>query len=203
MVFFPRPSPTRSYLVPVLSAVFVLGFSPFAASDATVSANSSAPDDSNVEAGTESASQTDDGTFNVNLISNPGFESKLTDWESDGASKVVSRRVYSGVSALRIGKRAGGVSQFVSGLLPDHHYDFSVWARLGSRSAQEVFVGVSFKDAAGADIPGYVYIKNVKGTAWKRYSISVASPPSFTYATVFIWTDRGSSYVYLDDYSLK
>lgn len=128
-------------------------------------------------------------------FTNGDFESGFDDWTSFGNTSVVTGDRYDGSASLRIGTGAGGSSQPIQGLRPGATYTLRAAGKTG-RSAQLIYVGLTFYDAGGSKIdePGI----EVGGRNWTVSSGDITAPASFHHARVWTWRDASSRYGWVD-----
>ncbi len=138
----------------------------------------------------------------TNFVTNSGFESGLTGWNTWGNSVTQTSSVYSGKSSLRTGTRSGGVYQdVISHLTAGSSYTLTFAAKLRSSTDKTGTVGIEFLDSHGT----VILDKHITptSTAWKPLSLTVTCPAGATQALVYVYKNSGgASYIYVDNLSL-
>jgi endo-1,4-beta-D-glucanase Y len=138
-----------------------------------------------------------------NLVSNAGFESQLTGWESWGGNAVIvgSGLQHTGVAALRIQGGAGGRGQNVMARIKvGSTYTLRGYARL-SASKDPTYLGLQFINKNGTIILDRSV--RVLSTGYQQYSVTATVPSGATEAWVYIWKNAGSrTFTDIDDLSL-
>lgn len=156
----------------------------------------------NESAQSTSASATTLSAPPVNLVTNPGFESQLTNWQTWGNSSAVTSNVYAGTYAVRVGKGDGGVYQNVaSKLTVGGTYKLTAYGKLGSSSDPSGTVGIEFMDSSGGVISEFY--ANIPSTTYQQVSVNFTYPAGVSQALIYVWKNSGSSYVYVDNFELK
>ena len=138
-------------------------------------------------------------TTAVNLVSNGGFESSLTDWSNWGNASVVTGQSSSGVSAVRVGTGAGGLGHDVTGIAAGTSYHLSGQVRV-SDASEIAFLGVSFLDGAGTKL--LEQSVPVSSTSYSTAQLDLVAPANAAKALVYVWKNAGSGFAYVDDVAL-
>ena len=136
-----------------------------------------------------------------NLVTNPGYESKLSGWNVWANSKAVTSPVYAGAYSLRVSGKASGVYQDITAkLIAGSTYTLSVEAKLGSSKDQAAEIGIEYLDANG----NVIFDQHVKpiSSAWSKFSFSFKFPAGVKSALIYVYKGAGSSYVYADNFSV-
>ena len=85
----------------------------------------------------------------TNLITNPGFESKLTGWKNNGYTSAVTGKSKSGTYSARSGTAAGGLQQTLTNkLVAGNIYKLSFWGKIGTKSVSSM-VSLRVKNSSG------------------------------------------------------
>jgi hypothetical protein len=136
----------------------------------------------------------------ANLLTNPGFESAMTDWVDWGNTQLLDGAGASGTGrALRVGTAAGGAGHDVGGLVGGRRYHFSAQAKV-SGAGEVAYVGVNILDA-GNNVVAQQAVP-VSTTAYSSATLDGTLPANAVKATVFVWKNAGSGYAYVDDFTL-
>ena len=143
-------------------------------------------------------------SFAQELIINPGFESKLTGWQSNkNPIKTVAATspIHSGTYAAHINNSTVGDEYFYQNInaSPFGKYTFSVWAMVHDITKYSS-VGVNVYDANWVKIPAACVEMEVNATAFTQYSKTFTVPVNAKYLQAFGNTNL--AVLKVDDYSL-
>jgi len=138
-------------------------------------------------------------TTATNLVVNPGFEQQGTGWEDWGNVMIDTSTKSSGTFSLRVGPGEGGRGQVVP-IKPNVAYVLTASARVGTTVDESCYVGISYRDAAGAKIGGPSI--HVTSTSWATTSLDFVAVSSMASAKVWVWKNAGSSHCWVDDFRL-
>jgi hypothetical protein len=137
---------------------------------------------------------------NTNLLTNPGFESAMTDWADWGNTLVVDGAGASGAGhALRAGTAAGGAGHDVAGIVGGTHYHLSAQAKV-SAAGEAAYVGINLFDAANNVVAQQAV--PITTTAVSLAALDITAPANAVKANVFLWKSAGSGYAFVDDFTL-
>ncbi|MCU4174265.1 carbohydrate binding domain-containing protein [Carboxylicivirga sp. N1Y90] len=133
----------------------------------------------------------------VNLLSNPGFETGNTEANLWGGSSLSSYNSYSGTYAAELKESdaqwGGGLEWSLTGLKNNTTYEFSAWVY--TTGGTEI-IGV--KNYGGAE-----YSLSFGNSSYQLQTITFTTGPSTTTAILFIYNaPGGASVIYADDLSL-
>ena len=127
------------------------------------------------------------------LLNNPGFESDLSGWETDGTPAAVSDP-YSGAKALRLTGANHGVSQTIP-VTAGQVYRLEAWAKkTGSNWAG---FGIDWLNAGGNEIA--FAADDVNSSNYQYFSVIGVPPVGATQARIWAYSDGGMS-AYFDDF---
>ena len=134
------------------------------------------------------------------LLTNPGFEQELDEWQ---VSSTEPPALVAGASGRAVAIEAAntGVVQTVP-IAPGQGFALSAAARVEG-GAERAFVGVLFRDATGRNVPGAFSSRRVTGGDWSGYDVSGAAPPEAVEIGVFAWQEGASGTLFADDFSLE
>jgi hypothetical protein len=143
-----------------------------------------------------------------NLITNPGFEEGATGWYGENCSvDVRTINPHSGLQYLRADNRlvswAGPRQRIVSGISNKATYDVTVWAFVGSGTAN-VYAGVSYL-ASGSGAGSVTCTPVTVGQGWVKvrgYITPTWSGLLSPSPVLLVGTSAGTATVYIDDVSL-
>jgi hypothetical protein len=143
-------------------------------------------------------------SFAQELIVNPGFESKLTGWQSNKSpirTIAATNSVKTGTYAAHINNASQDNEYFFQNLnaSPFGNYTFSVWARVHVASKWSS-VGVNVYDANWVRITSASFEMEVNSTAFQKYSKNFTVPGNARYLQVFGYSEW--TILKVDDYSL-
>ncbi len=143
-------------------------------------------------------------SFAQELILNPGFESKLTGWQSNKnpiRTIAATNPVYAGTYAAHINNAYQDNEYFYQNLnaSPFGKYSFSVWAMVHDASKWSS-VGVNVFDANWTKIPSASFELEVNSTTFQKYSKDFTVPGNARYFQVYGYTEW--TVLKVDDYSL-
>jgi hypothetical protein len=143
-------------------------------------------------------------SFAQELILNPGFESKLTGWQSNKnpiRTVAATSPVHTGTYAAHINSAYQDNEYFYQNLnaSPFGKYSFSVWAMVHDASKWST-VGVVVYDANWVKIPSATFEMQVNSTTFQKYSKDFTVPGNARYLQVYGYTDW--TVLKVDDYSL-
>jgi hypothetical protein len=135
----------------------------------------------------------------VNLLSNPGFESGMSNWV-DWGNTVVSAGVGASGSAnaLRVGTQAGGAGQDVGSIVAGAQYRLAASVRV-SDASETGYIGVNLVDAAGNNVDQQVMSFNNTSYATLA-SAEFQAPAGAVRALVYVWKNSGGGYAYVDNF---
>jgi len=138
-----------------------------------------------------------------NLIQNGSFGSRSTNWMNWGNTWIVSGpAIWDGSNAIEVGTGAGGVGQNVTGWAPGKSYTLTFRGRAAS-AYDPYAVGASFYDANGRLI-GYARAPSYyNNTTWQTMTVPVPVPTNTYIVRVWVWKNAGSSFIFVDDLSLR
>lgn len=74
----------------------------------------------------------------------------------------------------------------------------TVIAKVGS--GDQGRVGIAFYNSYGAEIARTQAF--VSSTSWAKYTVTGTTPSSFAFAWIYAWKYSGSSYLYVDNFSV-
>ena len=133
----------------------------------------------------------------ANLLSNPGFETGMSDWVNWGNAQVVDGAGASGsLRALRVGTAAGGAGLDVGGVVAGVRYRLTSQARVSDPS-EVVYIGINILDEGHATIAQELV--PVSATTYTPAALEIEVPANAVKAVVFVWKNAGSGYAYVDD----
>ena len=143
-------------------------------------------------------------SFAQELIMNPGFESKLTGWQSNKSpirTVAATNPIHSGVYAAHINNASQDNEYFFQNLnaSPFGSYSFSVWAMVHDASKKST-VGVNVYDANWVKITSASVKMEVNSTTFQKYAKDFTLPNNARYLQVFGYAE--STVLKVDDYSL-
>jgi hypothetical protein len=143
-------------------------------------------------------------SFAQELIVNPGFESKLTGWQSSKSpirTIVGTNPIHSGVYAAHIDNTYQDSEYFFQNLnaSPFGNYTFSVWAMVHDASKWSS-VGVNVYDVNWKKITSASVEMQVNSTSFQKYSKTFSVPSNARYLQVFGYTEW--TVLKVDDFSL-
>ena len=134
-----------------------------------------------------------------NMISSAdsSFETGMSDWSNWGNAQVVAGAGTSGSNALQVGTGAGGAALRVPGVVAGTSYRLTAQVKV-TNPAEPVRMGVNFYNTSGSQLIGFNG-PAATGTAYGTYVFDVVAPASSAYAIVWVWTNAGTGYAYVDD----
>ena len=135
-----------------------------------------------------------------NLITNPGFESKLIGWTKSGSFSA-EKNAQGGIYSARGGTAKGTLVQDVmSKLTIGQKYTFSMYAKIDSMGVSSM-VAIRFKNSRGGILQENRMV--VGSTSWKQYSTTFTVPANSTFTEIYAIKESGvASYMYIDTLSL-
>lgn len=137
----------------------------------------------------------------TNLVSNPGFASKLSSWTSSGASvSVTTLNAHSGTYAARIGSSTGTLKQTLTQKLSHgKKYRLTFYAKVSS-SSTTANVTLRQRDAALATISSSVI--GITSTSYTKFTNDFTYSDAADSFRILISKTGSTGYVYVDDFSL-
>ncbi len=137
----------------------------------------------------------------TNLLSNSGFESKLTGWTNLSNSSAVTGDSKTGTYSVRSGTNQGGVRQILKNkLVAGKKYRLTFWAKIGSNAVSSL-VSIQVKNANG----GLMVVENlpVLSMNYTQYTKEFTYPTGATSVEIATKKETGAtSYLYVDDFLL-
>lgn len=133
-----------------------------------------------------------------NLVVNGSFESGLANWGNWG-NAVASAPGAEGAAAVQVGAAAGGIGQFVDGIVGGNTYRLSAQVQV-SRPDELGYLGVKFLDASGAAVLDSLL--PFRSTPYSTAQAEVTAPANATRALVYVWKNAGPGYATVDGIAL-
>lgn len=140
-------------------------------------------------------------TPQINMISNPKFESGYLNWDNWGNCKVVAQDVLEGSYSMRAGTKQGGCGQTIkSGIEVGSSYTLCVWSKV-SIEGEKGYIGVKCYNAQGEQMVEFKVPRTIE-TKYTQKNVTFTVPEGTVKFTVFMWKDRGKGYLYCDNMEL-
>jgi len=133
-----------------------------------------------------------------NLSANPGFEDGFAGWDLSWPDTVesIASDAASGSKALKV--NASSREQTVN-IVTGQSYKMTFRAkRVGPPELN--LVGINFWDVPGIGLQGTRV--TVDSADYKEYTVNFTAPPGFSKATIVVYKDPGTGWVYVDDFVL-
>lgn len=133
-----------------------------------------------------------------NLLTNPGFEQKLTGWGDAWISGSVSTTSDAcvGAWALRVGSNSGIAQNVLVKLAPHKTYRLSAWGR--RTGSQWSGFGVILRKNGTKVVEEFV---SFTSSSWQQRTVYFTTPSTFDAAEVWVWCDAGG-YLWIDQMEL-
>jgi hypothetical protein len=138
-------------------------------------------------------------SFSGNLVVNGGFESGLANWVNWGNAGASAAQPAQGSAAAQVGSEAGGIGQFVEGIVAGNTYRLSGQVQV-SRSDETGYLGVKFMDASGMVLQDSLL--PFDSITYATAQLQVTAPPNATRALVYVWKNAGSGLASVDEIAL-
>lgn len=132
-----------------------------------------------------------------NLVLNSGFENGFTPWETYSPT-IEKSETYSGINSARFGGVAGGLTQRVS-VVAGKTYRMEVWGKSEPNNGGAV-VGayMTLPDKSVQEFNSGIFSSN-----FQRYVTDFTVPNGVTEVAIRCWSNSGTGYSYVDDFSLR
>ncbi|MBP1989316.1 S-layer homology domain-containing protein [Paenibacillus eucommiae] len=133
-----------------------------------------------------------------NLAANPGFEDGLAGWDLSFQDTVesITSDAASGSKALKV--NASSREQTVN-IVTGQSYKMTFRAKRTGPEELNV-VGINFWDVPGIGLQGTRV--TVNSTDYKEYTVYFTAPAGYSKATIVVYKDIGTGWVYVDDFVL-
>ena len=133
-----------------------------------------------------------------NLVVNGGFESGLGDWGNWG-NAVAWPGAAAGAAAAQVGGAAGGIGQYVEGIVAGNTYRLSAQVQV-SRPDELGYLGVKFLDASGKALLDSIV--PFRSTSYSTAQLEVTAPANTVRALVYVWKNAGTGFASVDEIAL-
>ncbi len=136
-------------------------------------------------------------TCTNNLLTNPGFESGLTGWNTTG-DVTISTNANSGTKSAKVGGTGYGSVGFILPATPGTAYTAKVWAKYTGSSFR--VVELRFLNASYTTLPGAAQAEP-SATTYTEYTLNGTAPAGTAYVYAIASKD-GSGSIEVDDWCL-